>query len=134
MMYLDNSATTQVSNEVFEEMKPYFTEEFGNPSTLYGIGRESKKALNLARQRVADAINAKPEEIIFTGGGSESDNLAIKGIAFKLAKKGKHIITTEIEHPAVKESFTFWNPLTLRSLIYRFMKTVSLKLKTWRKR
>ena len=83
-------------------MKPYFTEEFGNPSTLYGIGRESKKALELARQRVADAINAKPEEIIFTGGGSESDNLAIKGIAFKLAKKGKHIITTEFEHPAVK--------------------------------
>ena len=64
-MYLDNSATTQVSEEVFEEMKPFFTEEFGNPSTLYGIGRESKKALNLARQRVADAINAKPEEIIF---------------------------------------------------------------------
>ena len=80
-MYLDNSATTQVSEEVFEEMKPYFREEFGNPSTLYKYGRESKKALELARQRVADAINAKPEEIIFTGGGSESDNLAIKGIA-----------------------------------------------------
>ena len=81
-MYLDNSATTQVSEEVFKEMEPYFIEEFGNPSTLYGIGRESKKALNLARQRVADSINAKPEEIIFTSGGSESDNLAIKGIAF----------------------------------------------------
>ena len=72
-MYLDNSATTQVSEEVFKEMEPYFTKEFGNPSTLYSIGRESKKALNLARQRVADAINAKPEEIIFTSGGSESD-------------------------------------------------------------
>lgn len=106
-MYLDNSATTQVSKEVFEEMKPYFTEEFGNPSTLYGIGRESKKALNLARQRVADAINAKPDEIIFTSGGSESDNLAIKGIAFKLAKKGRHIITTGIEHPAVVETLKF---------------------------
>ena len=113
-MYLDNSATTQVSEEVFEEMKPYFTEEFGNPSTLYGIGRESKKALELARQRVADAINAKPEEIIFTGGGSESDNLAIKGIAFKLAKKGKHLITTEIEHPAVKETLHFLESLDFK--------------------
>ena len=90
---MDNSATTQVSEEVFEEMKPYFTEEFGNPSTLYKIGRESKKALDLARQRVADAINAKPEEIIFTSGGTESDNMAIKGIAYKLEDKGKHIIT-----------------------------------------
>ncbi|WP_407416267.1 cysteine desulfurase NifS [Methanobrevibacter sp.] len=113
-MYLDNSATTQVSEEVFEEMKPYFTEEFGNPSTLYGIGRESKKALELARKRVADAINAKPEEIIFTGGGSESDNLAIKGIAFKLAKKGKHIITTDIEHPAVKETLHFLESLDFK--------------------
>jgi cysteine desulfurase len=113
-MYLDNSATTQVSEEVFEEMKPYFTQEFGNPSTLYGIGRESKKALELARQRVADAINAKPEEIIFTGGGSESDNLAVKGIAFKLAKKGKHIITTEIEHPAIKETLHFLESLDFK--------------------
>ena len=113
-MYLDNSATTQVSEEVFEEMKPYFTQEFGNPSTLYGIGRESKKALNLARQRVADAINAKPEEIIFTSGGSESDNLAIKGIAFKLADKGKHIITTEIEHPAVIETLKFLETLDFK--------------------
>ena len=113
-MYLDNSATTQVSEEVFEEMKPYFTEEFGNPSTLYKYGRESKKALDLARQRVADAINAKPEEIIFTSGGSESDNLAIKGIAFKLAKKGKHIITTNIEHPAVKKTLGFLESLDFK--------------------
>ena len=113
-MYLDNSATTQVSEEVFEEMKPYFIEEFGNPSTLYSIGRESKKALELARKRVADAINAKPEEIFFTGGGSESDNLAVKGIAFKLAKKGKHIITTEIEHPAIKETLYFLESLDFK--------------------
>ena len=113
-MYLDNSATTQVSEEVFEEMKPYFTEEFGNPSTLYKIGRESKKALNQARQRVADAINAKPEEIIFTGGGSESDNLAIKGIAFKYLNQGKHIITTEFEHPAVKETLNFLESLDFK--------------------
>ncbi len=113
-MYLDNSATTQVSQEVFEEMKPYFVDIYGNPSTLYKIGRESKKALDLARQRVADAINAKPEEIYFTSGGSESDNLAIKGIAFKLAKKGKHIITTEIEHPAVKRTLQFLESLDFK--------------------
>ena len=113
-MYLDNSATTQDSEEVFEEMLPYFKEEFGNPSTLYSIGRESKKALELARKRVADAINAKPEEIFFTGGGSESDNLAVKGIAFKLAKKGKHIITTEIEHPAIKETLYFLESLDFK--------------------
>ena len=86
-MYLDNSATTQVSEEVFEEMKPYFTEEFGNPSTLYKYGRESKKALNQARQRVADAINAKPEEIIFTSGATESNNLALKGLVEAYSKK-----------------------------------------------
>ena len=113
-MYLDNSATTQVSKEVFEEMEPFFIEEFGNPSTLYKIGRESKIALNQARQRVADAINAKPEEIIFTSGGSESDNLAIKGIAFKLAKKGKHIITTNIEHPAVTRTLQFLESLDFK--------------------
>ncbi|MBQ2665450.1 cysteine desulfurase NifS [Methanobrevibacter sp.] len=113
-MYLDNSATTQVSEEVFKEMEPYFIQEFGNPSTLYGIGRESKKALNLARQRVADSINAKPEEIIFTSGGSESDNLAIKGVAFKLQKKGKHIITTNIEHPAVKNTLGFLESLDFK--------------------
>lgn len=113
-MYLDNSATTQVSKEVLDEMMPYFTEEFGNPSTLYGIGRESKKALELARQRVADSINAKKDEIIFTSGGSESDNLAIKGIAFKLAKKGKHIITSEIEHPAVKNTLGFLESLDFK--------------------
>ncbi|WP_458455186.1 cysteine desulfurase NifS [Methanobrevibacter sp.] len=113
-MYLDNSATTQVSEEVFKEMEPFFTEEFGNPSTLYGIGRESKKALDLARKRVADAINAKPEEIIFTSGGSESDNLAIKGIAFKLKNKGNHIITTNIEHPAVKNTLGFLETLDFK--------------------
>ncbi len=114
IMYLDNSATTKVSDEVLEEMLPYLKDEFGNPSTLYSIGRESKKALEEARQRVADAINAKKDEIYFTGGGSESDNLAIKGIAFKLQKKGKHIITSEIEHPAVKESLYFLESLDFK--------------------
>ncbi|MCR5027531.1 MAG: cysteine desulfurase NifS [Methanobrevibacter sp.] len=113
-MYLDNSATTQISKEVLEEMMPYLTEEFGNPSTLYSIGRESKKALEQARQRIADSINAKKDEIIFTSGGSESDNLAIKGLAFKLRKKGNHIITSEIEHPAVKQTLYFLESLDFK--------------------
>jgi cysteine desulfurase len=113
-MYLDNSATTKVSDEVLKEMLPYLKDEFGNPSTLYSIGRESKKALEEARQRVADAINAKKDEIYFTSGGSESDNLAIKGIAFKLQKKGKHIITSDIEHPAVKETLHFLESLDFK--------------------
>ena len=110
-MYLDNSATTEISKEVLSAMEPYLKENFGNPSTLYSIGRESKKALKLARKQVADSINAKTDEIIFTSGGSESDNLAIKGIAFKLKSKGNHIITTEIEHPAVKETLHFLESL-----------------------
>ena len=86
-MYLDNSATTAVSEEVLNEMEPYFREAYGNPSPLYSVGREAKKGLDKARQRVADAINADSKEIIFTSGGSESDNLAIKGIALKLICK-----------------------------------------------
>ena len=101
-MYLDNSATTAVSEEVLNEMEPYFREAYGNPSTLYSVGREAKKGLDKARQRVADAINADPKEIIFTSGGSESDNLAIKGIALKL--KG----------PAVKETLHFLETLDFK--------------------
>ncbi|WP_407378636.1 cysteine desulfurase family protein [Methanobrevibacter sp.] len=113
-MYLDNSATTKISSEVLEEMLPYLKDEFGNPSTLYSVGRESKKALEEARQRIADSINANKDEIIFTSGGSESDNLAIKGVAFKLQKKGKHIISSEIEHPAVKETLHFLESLDFK--------------------
>ncbi len=111
MIYLDNSATTPLSEEVFEEMKPYFTDDFGNPSTLYRLGQKSKEALEEARKRVADGINAKPEEIIFTSGGTEADNLAIKGIAFRDKDDGKHIITSEIEHPAVRETLHFLESL-----------------------
>ena len=113
-MYLDNSATTVVSEEVFKEMEPYFTQAYGNPSTLYSVGREAKKGLEQARQRVADAINADSKEIIFTSGGSESDNLAIKGIALKLKGKGNHIITSDIEHPAVKETLHFLESLDFK--------------------
>ena len=104
MIYMDNSATTMVDPEVFEEMKPLLQDKYGNASTLYSLGRESKKLLDTARERVAKLINAEPEEIKFTSGGTESDNWAIKGIAFKKRDKGKHIITTNIEHPAVKNT------------------------------
>lgn len=100
-IYMDYAATTYTKPEVLEEMIPYFTEFYGNPSSVYSISRETKKALDKARMRVAKAINADPNEIYFTGGGSEADNWAIKGIAFAHQNKGNHIITTKIEHHAV---------------------------------
>ncbi|WP_291573520.1 cysteine desulfurase NifS [Clostridium sp. UBA4548] len=100
-IYMDYAATTYTKTEVLEEMIPYFTEFYGNPSSVYSISRETKKALDKARMRVAKAINADPAEIYFTGGGSEADNWAIKGIAFAHQNKGNHIITTKIEHHAV---------------------------------
>lgn len=99
--YFDNAATTKVKKEVLEEMLPYFNERYGNPSSLYSIGRASKKAIEEARKKVANFINANPNEIFFTGCGSESDNTIIKGIAYANQKRGKHIITSQIEHPAV---------------------------------
>lgn len=99
--YFDNSATTRVKKEVLDEMLPYFNEKYGNPSSLYSIGRASKKAIEEARKRVAGLINCNSNEIYFTGCGSESDNTIIKGIAYANIKKGKHIITSQIEHPAV---------------------------------
>lgn len=100
-IYMDYAATTYTKPEVLEEMIPYFTQFYGNPSSVYSISRETKKALDKARMRVAKAINADPAEIYFTGGGSEADNWAIKGIAFAHQNKGNHIITTTIEHHAV---------------------------------
>ena len=99
--YFDHAATTPVKIEVLREMFPYFTRVYGNPSSLYSKGREAKRAIDNARNRVAKAINAKSKEIYFTSCGSESDNLAIKGIAYANKNKGKHIITSRIEHPAV---------------------------------
>jgi len=101
-VYLDHAATTPVAKEVLEAMIPFFSEKFGNASSLHAYGREARKALEESREKVAKLINAEPEEIIFTGSGTESDNLAIKGIAF-LHGKG-HIITSSIEHPAVLET------------------------------
>lgn len=99
--YFDNAATTRVKKEVLEEMLPYFNEKYGNPSSLYSIGRVSKKAIEESRKKVANLINCNPNEIYFTGCGSESDNTIIKGIANTYRKKGRHIITSQIEHPAV---------------------------------
>ena len=99
--YFDHAATTAVKKEVLEEMVPYFNLKYGNPSALYSVGISAKKGLDQARSRVAKVLNAKPDEIYFTSGGSESDNLAIKGVAYANRKKGNHIITTKIEHPAV---------------------------------
>ncbi|HBA97258.1 MAG TPA: cysteine desulfurase NifS [Lachnospiraceae bacterium] len=100
-IYLDNAATTQVYPEVFEAMKPYFTEYYANPSSIYSFAGKSKKAVEDARSRIAGFIGARPEEIYFTAGGSESDNWALKAAALAYAGKGKHIITTTIEHHAV---------------------------------
>lgn len=101
MIYLDNAATTKTAPEVVDAMLPYFSEYYGNASTIYGLGAESKKAMDHARQTIADSLGAKPEEIYFTAGGSESDNWALKATAEAYASKGKHIITTKIEHHAI---------------------------------
>ena len=99
--YFDNAATTKVKSEVLEEMLPYLKEEYGNASSLYSIGRKAKRAIEKARRQVAELINCNPEEIYFTSCGSESDNTAVKGIAKAYSKRGKHIITSKIEHPAI---------------------------------
>jgi cysteine desulfurase len=100
-IYMDHSATTFVKPEVANAMIPYFTEHFGNPSSIYSIARESKKAIDAARMQTAKALGADPDEIYFTSGGSESDNWAIKGVAYANRKRGNHIITSQIEHHAV---------------------------------
>ncbi len=100
-VYLDNAATTKLIPEVMNEMIPYMTEVYGTPSSPHYFGQQSAMGLDKARRRVADAINADPSEIIFMSGGSEADNTAIRGIAERYAKKGRHIITTAVEHHAV---------------------------------
>lgn len=106
-VYADHAATTYVHPEVYDVMKPYFTEKYGNPSSIYLVGRESKKAIEEAREKVAKALGAEPKEIFFTGSGSEADNWAIKGVAYANRQKGNHIITTKIEHHAVLHTCEF---------------------------
>lgn len=101
LIYMDHAATTPVNPKVLEAMLPYFSDRFGNASSIYSIGRESKKAIDEARDKVAKAIGAMPREIFFTGSGTEADNWAVKGIAYANREKGNHIITTSIEHHAV---------------------------------
>jgi len=107
IIYMDHSATTYTKEEVVDAMLPYFTRHFGNPSSIYSIARDSKQAIDTARAQVAKAIGADPGEIYFTSGGSESDNWAIKGVAFANRKRGNHIITTKIEHHAVLHTCQF---------------------------
>src|SRR4030042_783616 len=106
-IFLDHASTTKVDEEVIHSMLPYFSQYFGNPSSIHGFGREARNAVDNARAQVGEIIGARDEEIIFTAGGTESDNLAIKGIAYlnkeKRTMKGPHIITSTIEHPAVLE-------------------------------
>ena len=107
MIYLDHNATTPVHPEVMEAMRPYFTEKFGNASSIHQSGREAKSALEDARQKSAELLGCKPSELYFTSGGTESDNFAIKGTAFANRDKGEHIITSSIEHHAVAVSCKF---------------------------
>ena len=99
--YFDNAATTSLSKEVLDEMLPYLKDNYGNASAIYSIGRDAKKAVEDSRKKVANAINANEKEIYFTASGSEADNTAIRGIAYAYKSKGKHVITSKIEHPAV---------------------------------
>ncbi len=102
-VYLDNSATTPVDKEVFEAMIPFLTDKFGNASSIHFFGQEARAAVDKARHTVAELINSRPNEIVFTSGGTESNNLAIRGLVEANDKYGRHIITSEIEHSAVKE-------------------------------
>ena len=104
LIYLDNAATTKTAPEVVEAMLPYFSEAYGNPSSIYSLAGESRKAVDQARDTIAKALGARPEEIYFTAGGTESDNWALKAAAEFYRKKGNHIITTKIEHHAVLHS------------------------------
>ncbi len=106
-IYFDNASTTAVRKEVFDEIKPYLLDFYGNASNIYDLAKKSQEAIKKARKQIADAICAKSDEIYFTAGGSESDNWAIKGVADALADKGKHIITTKIEHHAVLNTCKF---------------------------
>src|SRR5688572_8958927 len=103
-IYLDYNATTPLDAEVRAEMEPFLAEEFGNPSSVHRLGRSARAALDDARDRLARILKCKPSEVVFTSGGTESNNLAIFGTARKLREKGRHLITTQVEHHAVLHS------------------------------
>jgi cysteine desulfurase len=106
-IYLDHAATTPMAQEVLEAMLPYFTERYGNPSSLHAFGQDAKEGIEQARQTIAEFIHANPDEIVFTGSGTESDNTVIKGVAHTLRAKGNHIVTSAIEHHAIHEPLHF---------------------------
>ncbi|GAI17809.1 unnamed protein product, partial [marine sediment metagenome] len=106
-IYMDHAATTPTDIEVVKAMEPYFTQKYGNPNSIHSFGQEAREVVEEARKKIAHLIGANPSEIIFTGGGTESDNFAIKGIAWANQKKGNHIITSKIEHHAVLHSCQF---------------------------
>ncbi|MFW6195477.1 MAG: cysteine desulfurase family protein, partial [Chloroflexota bacterium] len=101
IIYMDHAATTPLRPEALEAMMPYFNESFGNPNSLYSLGQEARNALDESREKIAQVLNCRPREIVFTSGGTESDNTAIKGVASSLRPSGRHIITTAVEHHAV---------------------------------
>jgi len=113
-IYLDNNATTRMADEVGEAMRPYLESDYGNPSSIHDMGREAEEAIEKARRQVARLIGARPRSLIFTGGGSEAVNLALKGVAFACTDRGKHIVTTSIEHPAVISTGRFLEKLGYR--------------------
>jgi len=104
MIYLDHAATTPVDEAVWEAMQPYFRQAYGNPSSLYALGRQARRALDEAREQAAEFLGCRPAEIIFTSGGSESNNLAVKGVAYARRQQGRHIVTSAIEHHTVLRS------------------------------
>ena len=106
-IYLDYNASTPLAPEVIEAMKPYFTAHYGNPSSQHWAGKPAREAVELARGQVAELLNCRPEEIVFTSGGTESNNHAIKGAYFARQKKGNHLITTQVEHPATLQPCRF---------------------------
>src|SRR5204863_1307359 len=101
MIYLDHAATTKLDPEVLAAMLPYLGDQFGNASSIYHLGREARKAIDEARELTAAFFGARPKEIVFTSGGSEADNLAIRGVAWAARNKGNHLITSQVEHSAV---------------------------------
>ena len=114
-IYLDYNATTPIDPRVYETMVPYFKEEYGNPSSIHSFGSRGKAALDTSRERIAEFLDTKEKEIIFTSGGSESNNFAIKGAAFALRELGNHLITTQVEHASVLECFKFLETLGFRT-------------------
>jgi len=112
--YFDHAATTAIDERVLNEMLPYMSLNYGNPSSIYSLGKQAKEAIMVARIRVAAALNCRTQEIYFTSGGTESDNLALKGIAMANSNFGNHIITSKIEHPAILNSCKFLENLGFR--------------------